>query len=157
MTELTMPRLSDSMEQGTILTWLKADGEQVMEGEDLLEIETDKATVTHPAEASGVLQIIATEGTSLPVGAPIARVGVADGGRTATPNGADRGADRGTRRSGRPSRGTALRPGRVLRLRAPAPEIRPGPSFGRRRSPGGSQRHMGSRWKASPDRDRSAA
>lgn len=77
MTELTMPKLSDSMEQGTILTWLKADGEDVRAGEDLLEIETDKATVTHPAESDGVLQIIAAEGTTLPVGAVIARVGVA--------------------------------------------------------------------------------
>jgi pyruvate dehydrogenase E2 component (dihydrolipoamide acetyltransferase) len=75
MTELTMPRLTDSMEQGTILTWLKADGDEVQAGEDLLEIETDKATVTHPAEASGVLQIIAPEGTTLPVGAAIAHVG----------------------------------------------------------------------------------
>ncbi len=75
MTELTMPRLTDSMEQGTILTWLKADGEQVQAGEDLLEIETDKATVTHAAEVSGVLQIIAPEGTTLPVGASIAHIG----------------------------------------------------------------------------------
>jgi pyruvate dehydrogenase E2 component (dihydrolipoamide acetyltransferase) len=75
MTEVTMPKLSDSMEQGTILTWLKADGAHVQTGEDLLEIETDKATVTHQAETSGVLQIMAPEGTTLPVGAPIARVG----------------------------------------------------------------------------------
>jgi pyruvate dehydrogenase E2 component (dihydrolipoamide acetyltransferase) len=75
MTELTMPRLTDSMEQGTILSWLKSDGEHVQAGEDLLEIETDKATVTHPAEATGVLQIIAPEGTTLDVGAAIARVG----------------------------------------------------------------------------------
>jgi len=84
MTELTMPKLSDSMEQGTILTWLKADREQVRAGEDLLEIETDKATVTHQADVDGILEIIAPEGTTLPVGAPIARVGVpagADGGR----------------------------------------------------------------------------
>ena len=74
MTELTMPKLSDSMEQGTILTWLKTDGEEVQAGEDLLEIETEKATVTHPAEASGILQIIAQQGTTLPVGAPIARI-----------------------------------------------------------------------------------
>jgi len=78
VTELTMPKLSDSMEQGTILTWLKADGEQVVEGEDLLEIETDKATVTHPAEAGGILEIIAPEGTALQVGAPIARLGAGD-------------------------------------------------------------------------------
>lgn len=88
MTELTMPKLSDSMEQGTILTWLKTDGEQVLEGEDLLEIETDKATVTHPAEASGILEIVAPEGTSLPVGAPIARVQDANGGRQGPPRGA---------------------------------------------------------------------
>ena len=85
MTELTMPKLSDSMEQGTILTWLKASGEQVQEGEDLLEIETDKATATHPAEAGGILQIIAPEGATLPVGAPIAHVGVAGDGRAGVP------------------------------------------------------------------------
>jgi pyruvate dehydrogenase E2 component (dihydrolipoamide acetyltransferase) len=90
MTELTMPRLSDSMEEGTILTWLKGDGEHVEAGEDLLEIETDKATVTHQAETGGVLQIIASEGSTLPVGAPIARVGgeAADG--QATPSAPDR-------------------------------------------------------------------
>ena len=77
MTELTMPKLSDSMEQGTILTWLKTDGEQVHAGEDLLEIETDKATVTHQVDVDGILEIIAPEGATLPVGAPIARVGTA--------------------------------------------------------------------------------
>jgi pyruvate dehydrogenase E2 component (dihydrolipoamide acetyltransferase) len=77
MIELTMPKLSDSMEQGTILTWLKGDGEQVEPGEDLLEIETDKATVTHAAEAGGTLQIIAPEGSTVEVGAPIAQVGSA--------------------------------------------------------------------------------
>jgi pyruvate dehydrogenase E2 component (dihydrolipoamide acetyltransferase) len=106
------------MEQGTILTWLKADGEQVVEGEDLLEIETDKATVTHVAEASGVLEIIAPEGTSLPVGELIARVGVADAGRSTTPNGADRGAEEvmahvgsSVETNGSPGPPTALSPG----------------------------------------------
>lgn len=74
MIELTMPKLSDSMEEGTILTWLKADGESVQAGEDLVEIETDKATVTHPADESGVLNILASEGTTLTVGALIARL-----------------------------------------------------------------------------------
>lgn len=86
MTELTMPRLSDSMEQGTILSWLKADGEHVQTGEDLLEIETDKATVTHAAQASGLLQIIAPEGSTLAVGAPIARVTVAVEGAALAPS-----------------------------------------------------------------------
>ena len=72
MTEIAMPRLSDSMEQGTILTWLKADGELVARDEDLVEIETDKATMTYPSPEEGVLAIIASEGSSLPVGAPIA-------------------------------------------------------------------------------------
>src|SRR5689334_15781730 len=75
MTEITMPRLSDSMEEGTILRWLKRDGETVETGEDLVEIETDKATVTHPAEAGGTLQIVVEEGSSAPVGEVIARVG----------------------------------------------------------------------------------
>lgn len=74
MTELTMPRLSDSMQEGTILSWLKGDGDYVETGDELLEIETDKATMTYVAEASGFLQIIAREGESLDVGAPIARL-----------------------------------------------------------------------------------
>jgi pyruvate dehydrogenase E2 component (dihydrolipoamide acetyltransferase) len=75
MTDVLMPRLSDSMEEGTILSWLKGEGEHVEAGEELVEIETDKATMTHVAEASGTLAIVAPEGTSLPVGAPIARLG----------------------------------------------------------------------------------
>jgi pyruvate dehydrogenase E2 component (dihydrolipoamide acetyltransferase) len=77
VTELKMPKLTDSMEQGTILTWLKRNGDQVQEGEDLVEIETDKATATHAAEVAGILEIVADEGTTLPVGAPIARLDVA--------------------------------------------------------------------------------
>jgi pyruvate dehydrogenase E2 component (dihydrolipoamide acetyltransferase) len=77
MTEITMPKLSDSMEDGTILSWLKQPGEEVQAGEDLVEIETDKATVTHPAQAAGVvLELLVAEGESVAVGVPIARVGV---------------------------------------------------------------------------------
>jgi pyruvate dehydrogenase E2 component (dihydrolipoamide acetyltransferase) len=47
MPEITMPRLSDSMEEGTILKWLKSDGDEVSEGDELAEIETDKATMTY--------------------------------------------------------------------------------------------------------------
>lgn len=83
--ELTMPKLSDSMLEGTILTWLKADGEYVEAGEELLEIEADKATMTVEASASGVLRIIAPEGTSLPVGSPIARLGEAAEAAAAEP------------------------------------------------------------------------
>jgi pyruvate dehydrogenase E2 component (dihydrolipoamide acetyltransferase) len=75
MSDVAMPRLSDSMEEGTILKWLKADGAEVLAGEDLVEIETDKANMTYQAEAAGVLRIVAAEGASLAVGATIARLG----------------------------------------------------------------------------------
>ncbi len=70
-----MPRLSDSMLEGTIVRWLKADGELVAAGEDLVEIETDKATLTHAADAGGALAIIARPGDSVAVGDVIARLG----------------------------------------------------------------------------------
>ena len=70
-----MPRLSDSMEQGTILKWLKSDGDAVSAGEELVEIETDKANMTYEAEAEGVLSIVAGEGETLAVGALMARIG----------------------------------------------------------------------------------
>lgn len=73
-----MPRLSDSMEEGTILRWLKSAGEQVSRGEELAEIETDKATMTYEADADGVLEIVAEEGATLPIGDVIARL-LADG------------------------------------------------------------------------------
>ncbi len=75
MAEIVMPRLSDTMEEGTILRWLKRDGEAVARGEELVEIETDKATMTYESDQAGVLQLIAAEGDTLAVGELIARVG----------------------------------------------------------------------------------
>jgi pyruvate dehydrogenase E2 component (dihydrolipoamide acetyltransferase) len=80
MGEIVMPRLSDTMEEGTILSWLVADGEQVKRGQELVEIETDKANMTYESDQEGVLETIAAEGDTLPVGAPIARVGADDPG-----------------------------------------------------------------------------
>ncbi len=77
MNDLTMPKLSESMEEGTILRWLKHDGENVEAEEELLEIETDKATVAYAAEAAGTLQIVVPEGSTVAVGEVIARVGAA--------------------------------------------------------------------------------
>ncbi len=71
--DIVMPRLSDSMQEGTILRWLVDDGRAVAREEELVEIETDKATVTYAAEIEGVLEILAAEGASCPVGAVIAR------------------------------------------------------------------------------------
>lgn len=70
-----MPKLSDTMEEGTILQWLKADGDPVAKGEQIVEVETDKANMMVEAPEAGVLSIIAVEGQSLPVGAPIAAIG----------------------------------------------------------------------------------
>jgi pyruvate dehydrogenase E2 component (dihydrolipoamide acetyltransferase) len=75
MAEIVMPRLSDTMEEGTILRWLKRDGEEVRRGEELVEIETDKATMNYESDRDGVLEILAGEGDTLAVGALIARVG----------------------------------------------------------------------------------
>jgi pyruvate dehydrogenase E2 component (dihydrolipoamide acetyltransferase) len=74
MIVVVMPRLSDSMEEGTIVRWLKADGASVARGDALLEIETDKATETHESEHDGRLAIVAAEGETVPVGATIAEL-----------------------------------------------------------------------------------
>ena len=63
-----MPRLSDSMEEGTIVRWLKRDGDSVSQGEPLAEVETDKATVTFDADADGTLRILVGEGETVPIG-----------------------------------------------------------------------------------------
>jgi pyruvate dehydrogenase E2 component (dihydrolipoamide acetyltransferase) len=71
---VAMPRLSDSMEEGTVVRWLKAEGETVSAGEAIVEIETDKATMEYEAEAAGVLAILAAEGATAAVGEPIAEI-----------------------------------------------------------------------------------
>ena len=103
MTDVLMPRLSDSMQEGTILTWLAADGDDIVEGQELVEVETDKATMTQLSEASGVLSIVVSEGTTIAVGEVIARLepvgaaGVAGAADAATPTGADSTAEPETR------------------------------------------------------------
>ena len=75
-TDVTMPRLSDSMEEGTILNWIVEQGGEVKRGEPLVEIETDKANMVYDADTDGTLiEIVAKEGDTLPIGEVIARVG----------------------------------------------------------------------------------
>jgi pyruvate dehydrogenase E2 component (dihydrolipoyllysine-residue acetyltransferase) len=75
-TDVTMPRLSDSMEEGTILKWIVEEGGEVKRGEPLVEIETDKANMTYDADTDGVLvEVVAKEGDTLPIGEVIARIG----------------------------------------------------------------------------------
>jgi pyruvate dehydrogenase E2 component (dihydrolipoamide acetyltransferase) len=76
MAEIVMPRLSDSMEEGTILAWLKQVGEEIAVGEEIVEIETDKANMAYESDLAGTLtEIVAKEGETLPIGTVIARVG----------------------------------------------------------------------------------
>ncbi|MBB4663206.1 dihydrolipoamide acetyltransferase family protein [Conexibacter arvalis] len=72
--EVPLPRLSDSMEEGTIVTWLAADGEAVTRGQEIVEVETDKATMPYEAEVDGILHIAVQEGETAAVGAIIARI-----------------------------------------------------------------------------------
>ena len=85
MTDILMPRLSDSMEQGTIAKWLVSDGESFSEGDELAEIETDKAAVTFCAETEGFLEIVLAEGESTSVGSIIGRAHTGERVRTAAP------------------------------------------------------------------------
>ena len=68
--DVVMPRLSDSMEEGTILAWLKQVGDEVAVGEELVEIETDKAKMAFEADVAGTLaEILVGEGETVAIGA----------------------------------------------------------------------------------------
>src|SRR6185295_17073956 len=74
-TEVTLPRLGQGMESGTIVKWLKSEGDRVEKGEPLYELDTDKVTQEVEADASGVLLKIAVEGGEVDVGRTIAVIG----------------------------------------------------------------------------------
>src|SRR5205807_8567802 len=78
-TQVVMPKLSPTMEEGQLTRWLKKEGDKVSMGEPLAEIDTDKATMEMQALSNGVLRkILIKEGESAPLGQPIAIVGEAD-------------------------------------------------------------------------------
>ncbi len=78
-TQVFMPKLSPTMEEGQISRWLKKEGDKVAMGEPLAEIDTDKATMEMQALSSGVLRkIVINEGESAPLGAMIAVIGEPD-------------------------------------------------------------------------------
>ena len=73
---INMPRLSDTMEEGTVATWFKKVGDTVKEGDILAEIETDKATMEFEAFHEGeLLHIGIEEGQTAPVDALLAIIG----------------------------------------------------------------------------------
>jgi pyruvate dehydrogenase E2 component (dihydrolipoamide acetyltransferase) len=75
MIEITMPRLSDTMEEGAIATWHKQPGDKVEIGDILVEIETDKATMEYEAYEAGTMsKILVAEGENVSIGTPIALI-----------------------------------------------------------------------------------
>src|SRR5438309_2465438 len=89
MAEVIMPKMSDAMMEGKVLSWRKRVGDPVARGEVIAEIETDKVNVEIEAEANGTLsQILVPEGVSAPVGAVIAHInGVAAPAQAQTASG----------------------------------------------------------------------
>jgi pyruvate dehydrogenase E2 component (dihydrolipoamide acetyltransferase) len=93
MPDVVMPRLSDSMEEGTIVRWLVEDGQEVGRGEELVEIETDKATMTYEADVEGAVRIVAGEGDTVPLGAVIATIGEGGGDGASAAEGGEESGD----------------------------------------------------------------
>ena len=78
-TQVVMPKLSPTMEEGQVARWLKKEGDKVSMGEPLAEIDTDKATMEMQALSGGVLRkVLVKEGESAPLGQPIAIIGEPD-------------------------------------------------------------------------------
>ena len=77
MPDVNMPKLSDTMEEGTVLEWKKKDGDEVHKGDVLAEVESDKASFDLEAEDDGVLSIKVEKGVPAKIGAPIATIGEA--------------------------------------------------------------------------------
>ncbi|WP_155852892.1 lipoyl domain-containing protein, partial [Arthrobacter sp. H14] len=80
MSEVVMPRLSDTMAEGVLSRWLMNEGDAVKKGDVLAEIETDKATMDLEAFEAGVLERqLVPEGASVPIGEPVAIIGDGSG------------------------------------------------------------------------------
>src|SRR5215218_3038228 len=74
-TEIKLPRLGQGMESGTIVKWLKSEGEQVEKGEPLYELDTDKVTQEVEADASGVLLKLGISKSEVEVGTTMGVIG----------------------------------------------------------------------------------
>ncbi len=77
--EMKVPAVGESITEVTISTWLKKDGDLVKLDEVIAEVESDKATFELPAEATGILRIVAKEKTTLPIGGLICKIEVTEG------------------------------------------------------------------------------
>ena len=78
--EMKVPAVGESITEVTISTWLKKDGDMVKLDEVIAEVESDKATFELPAEATGILRIVAKEKQTLPIGGLICKIEITEGG-----------------------------------------------------------------------------
>ena len=83
--EMKVPSVGESVSEVTIASWTKKDGDLVKMDEVICELESDKATFELPAEADGILRIVAPEGTTLPIGALICKIEAAGSTAVAAP------------------------------------------------------------------------
>jgi 2-oxoglutarate dehydrogenase E2 component (dihydrolipoamide succinyltransferase) len=84
--EMKVPAVGESITEVTISTWLKKEGDFVKLDEVIAEVESDKATFELPAEANGILHIIAKEKTTLPIGGLICKIEITEGAPVSTAN-----------------------------------------------------------------------
>src|SRR5437764_6694736 len=102
MSEIQMPRLSDTMQEGTISRWLKQQGDEVKKGDILAEIETDKATMDLESYDAGILEkILVQEGETVPIGQSVAVIGSGSGAQKQEQAAAAR-TDTSTQKQGQP-------------------------------------------------------
>lgn len=83
--DILVPSVGESITSGILTSWIKKEGEQVEEGEDLFELETDKATVAVPAPADGILHILIEEGQEVEIGQVVGDLTVGEGAPAAAP------------------------------------------------------------------------
>lgn len=74
MADVEMPRMSDNMTEGFIEQWLVTDNSYVTRGQEILQIETDKALMTYEAESEGVINILVPAGEMVAIGVLIATI-----------------------------------------------------------------------------------
>jgi pyruvate dehydrogenase E2 component (dihydrolipoamide acetyltransferase) len=141
-TDVTMPRLSDSMEEGTVLKWLVEEGGEVKRGEALVEIETDKANMTYEADTDGTLiEVVAQEGDTLAIGEVIARIGEPGeaGGNGKASKGKKAEADDGAEAGGEAEAGGKADAGEAEAGEAEADEAEAGEAEAEEREPAGAE------------------
>ena len=86
LVRITLPEMGESVTEGSVVEWLKKVGDAVAEGEEVVEVTTDKVDVRVPATAAGIItQILAPEGQTVAVGAPLAEIDTTAGAGFAAP------------------------------------------------------------------------